>query len=178
VGEGIPERSRGILGVAETGEAYGANAILFYTASACPNNWEADVQPLEWIRLAPTAAVFVMLAICGGCQKKPSPVATPADVAAAQQEARHEIDQAQVEARKDIKSAAKIMGVDSKEMARARITGAFDIAMAHADGDHKVSIEKCMTLEPSAQQSCKDKADSDYQSAVAKAKAFRVSQQQ
>jgi hypothetical protein len=35
-----------------------------------------------------------------------------------------------------------------------------------------------MTLEPSAQQSCKDQADIDYQSAVAKAKAIRVSQQQ
>jgi len=46
--------------------------------------------------------------------------------------------------------------------ARARVTGAFDIAMAHADGDHKVAIEKCMTLEPLAQQSCKDKADIGY----------------
>jgi hypothetical protein len=139
--------------------------------------WEADVKPQEWIRLAPTAAVLVMLGICG-CHQKPSPVVTPADVAAAQQGAQHEIEQAQVEARKDVKSAAKVMGVDSKDVARARVTGAFDIAMAHADGDHKVAIEKCMTLEPSAQQSCKDKADIDYQSAVAKAKAIRVSQQQ
>jgi hypothetical protein len=136
------------------------------------------VQPQKWIRLAPTAAVFVMLGICGGCHHKPSPVATPADVAAAQQEAQHEVAQAQVEARKDVKSAAKVMGVDSKDVARARVTGAFDIAMAHADGDHKVAIEKCMTLEPSAQQSCKDKADIDYQSAVAKAKAIRASHQQ
>ena len=52
------------------------------------------------------------------------------------------------------------------------------IAMAHADGDHKVAIETCMTLESSAQQPCKDKADVDYQSVVAKAKAIRVAQQQ
>jgi len=136
------------------------------------------VQPQEWIRLAPTAAVLVMLGICGGCHRKPTPVATPADVAAAQQEAQHEVEQAQVEARKDVKSAAKIMGVDSKDVARAKVTGAFDIAMAHADGDHKVAIERCMTLQPAAQQPCKDQTEADYQSAVAKAKADRAAQQQ
>ncbi|HXC10213.1 MAG TPA: hypothetical protein VNV61_14875 [Steroidobacteraceae bacterium] len=136
------------------------------------------MQPQEWIRLAPTAAVFVMMAICGGCHKKAPPVVTPADIAAAQQEAQHEVEQAKAEAKKDVKSAAKVMGVDSKDVARARVTGAFDIAMAHADGDHKVAIEKCMTLEPPAQQPCKDQAEIDYQSAVAKAKAIRVSQQQ
>ena len=141
------------------------------------SNWEKDVQPQQWSRPATTAALLVVLGICGGCRQKPSPVATPADVAAAQQEAQREVEQAQVEARKDVKSAAKIMGVDSKDVARAKITGAFDIEMAHAEGDHKVASEKCMTQEPSAQQACKDKADGDYQSAVAKAKAFRVSQQ-
>jgi len=50
--------------------------------------------------------------------------------------------------------------------------------MAHADGDHKVALETCMTLAPAAQQPCKDTADIAYQSAVAKAKALRVSQQQ
>ncbi len=116
-----------------------------------------------------------MLGIIGGCHQKPSPVATPADVEATQQEAQHEVKQAQAEARKDVKSAAKVMGMDSKDVARARVTGAFDIAMVHADGDHKVSLAKCMTLEPSVQQACKDKADIDYQSAVAKAKAIRDS---
>jgi hypothetical protein len=118
-----------------------------------------------------------MLGILGGCHQKAPPVATPADVAAAQQEAQHEIEQAKLEARKDIKSETKIMGADSKDVSRARVTGAFDIAMAHADGDHKVAIEKCLTLEPAAQQSCKDNAEVDYQSAVAKAKADRASQQ-
>jgi hypothetical protein len=138
---------------------------------------EADVQLQEWIRLAPMAAVFVVLGICGGCQRRPAPMATPADVAAAQQEAQHEVDQARIEARKDVKSVTKITGGDSKDVARAKITGAFDIAMAHADGDHKVAIARCLILEPSAQPSCEDQADSDYQTTVAKAKAIRLSQQ-
>jgi hypothetical protein len=125
------------------------------------------------------ALVFVLvLGFLSGCHRKaPPPTATPADVAAAQQEARHEVEQAQIEARKDIKSETKIMGPDSKGVAHAKVTGAFDVAMARADGDHKVALEKCLMLEPSAQQPCKDNAEIDYQSAVAKAKANRASQQ-
>jgi hypothetical protein len=139
--------------------------------------WEADMQPQEWFRLQAAAALFVMLGICSGCHQKPAPVSTAADVAAAQQEAQREIDQAKVEAKNDVRSATKIMGPESKDVARARVTGAFDIAMARIDGDHKVATEKCMTLPPPAQQPCKDKVDIDYQSAVAKAKAVRDSQQ-
>jgi hypothetical protein len=141
-------------------------------------NREVDVQYKKWIQLASAATLVVMLGTLDGCHQKTSSVATPADVASAQQEAQREVEQAQIEAKKDIKSEAKIMGADSKDVARARVTGAFDVAMARADGDHKVAIEKCMTLEPSAQQSCKDQADVDYQSAAAKAKANRASQQQ
>ena len=131
--------------------------------------------PLTFIRLASTTAVFAMLAVCGGCQKKPAPVAVP-DVAAAQLEAQREVAKAKLEAKNGVKSAVKIMGADSKDVARAKITGAFDIAMTRADGNHKVANEKCMTLEQSAQQACKDKADADYQTAVSQAKAVRDSQ--
>jgi hypothetical protein len=119
--------------------------------------------------------LLATLGLCGGCHQAKSPVATPADVAAAQAEAQLEVDQAKVEARKDVKSAAKVSG---KDVAQARVTGAFDIAMAHADGDRKVAMEQCLTLQPSAQQPCKDHAEADYQAAAASAKAIRVSQQQ
>ena len=129
---------------------------------------------LFWLLAAP---VLTTLGLCGGCHQAKSPAATPADVATAQAEAQREVEQAQVEARKDVKSAAKVGG-NSRDVALARVTGAFDIAMAHADGDRKVAMEKCMTLQPSAQQACKDQADADYQTAAASAKAIRVSQQQ
>ena len=100
---------------------------------------------LPVFRLAPTAAMLAILGVCGGCQKKPAPVAVP-DVAAAQLEAQQEVAKAKAEARNGIKSATKIMGPDSKDVARAKITGAFDIAMTRADGNHKVADEKCLTL--------------------------------
>jgi Tfp pilus assembly major pilin PilA len=131
----------------------------------------------KWIQLASAAGVVVILGVLGGCHQKAPPAATAADVAAAQQEAQHEVEQAKLEAKKDIKSETKIMGADSTGVARARVTGAFDVAMAHADGDRKVAIQKCLMLEPSAQQPCKDNAEADYQSAVAKAKANRASPQ-
>jgi hypothetical protein len=135
------------------------------------------VRHQKWIQPASTAAVMIALGVLGGCHRKASPVATPADIAAAQRDAQREVEQAEIEAKKDIKSETKIMGADSKDVARARVTGAFDVAMARADGDHKVANLKCMTLEPAAQPPCKDQADVDYQSAVAKAKANRASQQ-
>jgi hypothetical protein len=134
------------------------------------------VRQHRWFRplLVP---VLATLGLCAGCHQTKSPVVTAADVAAAQSEAQREVEQARVEARKDVKSAAKV-GTNSRDVALARVTGTFDIAMAHADGDHKVATEKCMTLQPPAQQSCKDQADADYQTAAASAKAIRVSQQQ
>jgi hypothetical protein len=128
-------------------------------------------------RLAGLGAAFLLCATFAGCQKA-KPVATAADIAAAQADAQKEIDQAHAEAKKDVKNAAKLAGSDSNDVARARVTGSFDIAMANADGAHRVATEQCLTLPPSQQQPCKDRADADYQSAAANAKALRTAQLQ
>jgi hypothetical protein len=119
----------------------------------------------------------MLLALCG-CHRSKTHVVTEADVAAAQEEAQKELAQAKVEAKKDVKSASKVAGADSREAAQARVTGAFDIAMAEADGAHNVAIAKCQLLPPADQQACKDKADAEYQTAAANAKALRVTKQQ
>ena len=132
----------------------------------------------EVFRRVAAAGVAVMIgATLGGCHKA-QPLASATDVAAAQADAQKEIDQAHAEAKKDVKSAAKVAGADSKDVALARVTGSFDIAMANADGAHKVAVERCMTLPPAEQQPCKDRADADYQTAAANAKAMRIAQMQ
>jgi hypothetical protein len=126
------------------------------------------------------AAVSAALMICvafAGCQKA-KPVVTAADIATVQADAQKEIEQAHTEAQKDVKNAAKHAGGDSKEIARAKVTGRFDIVMANADGAHKVALEQCLTLAQPEQQPCKDRADADYQTAAANAKAERVAQLQ
>jgi hypothetical protein len=125
--------------------------------------------------LAPVSAALLATLLCG-CHK--TPLATQADVAAAQDDARKEVEQARAEARKDVKSAVKVSGAtggDGKNVAVARVTGTFDIAMAQAEGDHKVAIVKCMTLDLALQQPCKAQADAQFQSATAQAKAMRGS---
>jgi hypothetical protein len=127
--------------------------------------------------LAGLGAALMLCATFVGCQKA-KPVPTAADIAAAQADAQKEIDQAHVEAKKDVKNAAKLAGGESKDVALAKVTGSFDIAMANADGAHTVALERCLTLPPTEQQVCKDRADADYQTAAANAKAERVAQLQ
>jgi hypothetical protein len=129
------------------------------------------------LRLAGVGAAMMLCAVFAGCQKA-KPVATAADIAAAQADAQKEIQQAHAEAKKDVKNAAKLAGGDSKDVALARVTGSFDIAMANADGAHKVALEQCLTRPPPEQQPCKDRADADYKAAAANAKAERVAQLQ
>lgn len=128
-------------------------------------------------RLIGLGAALTLCMTFAGCQKA-KPVATAADIAAAQADAQKEIAQAHVEAKKDAKNAAKLAGSDSKDVAQARATGSFDIAMANADGAHKIALEQCLTLAPPEQQPCKDHADADYQTAAANAKAERVARLQ
>jgi hypothetical protein len=132
------------------------------------------------VRLAKTALTgALLLMFVAGCHRKPpAPQATHSDVEATQQEARHEVDQARIEASKDVKSALKTMGADSKNVVAAKLTGAYDIAMAQADGDHKVALEKCLALPPQQQQSCTAQADLDYATAKTNAKASRASRPQ
>lgn len=127
-------------------------------------------------RAATWGAVLLGVMVFAGCHRQKTPTPTAADLAATQAEAQQEVGEAHAEAKKDVKSAAKLAGDDSKNVAVARATGAFDIAMAHADGAHKVAVEQCLMLAKDAQQVCKDRADADYQSAAASAKAMRVTQ--
>lgn len=129
----------------------------------------------EVTRCLAALGAVVLCATFAGCHKA-KPTATAADVATAQADAQKEIDQAHAEAKKDVKNASKLAGADSKDVEVARVTGSFDIAMANADGAHKVAVERCLTLPAAEQQPCKDRADADYQTAAANAKAMRITQ--
>jgi hypothetical protein len=111
--------------------------------------------------------------VASGCHRHQAHVVTEADVAAAEQDARREVQQAQAEARKDVHSASKVSGGDERTVAQARVTGQFDIAMAKADGDHKVALERCQLADPQTRAGCTAKADADYSAAVAQAKTLR-----
>jgi hypothetical protein len=132
------------------------------------------LQPLKLQKIG--VAGIAALALIAGCHSGKTHPPTAQDIEAAKQDAEREVEQARAEAAKDIKSAAKISG-SSKGVAQAKAEGAYDIAMVKADGDHKVATEKCLTLQASMQQACKDQADADFETAKATAKASRLARQ-
>ena len=129
-------------------------------------------RPLHLV-VVPALAV-ALLTLLSGCHRNHEHIVTQADVAAAQDDARKELDQARVEARKDVRNAVKETGGEAKNVSAARVTGTFDIAMAQADGEHKIALTKCLTLDLAAQEPCKQQADAAFQAATSQAKAARV----
>jgi hypothetical protein len=102
------------------------------------------------------AAALVVMA---GCNNAKSPDTAAHDIAAADQSAAAKVADAQRDAQKDMSADA------------------YNVAIAQADGDHKVAIQKCETLQGHDQQVCKDRADADYDAAKANAKAAKVASQ-
>jgi hypothetical protein len=102
------------------------------------------------------AGVATLMAMAG-CNNAKSPDTAARDMAAADRHAAKEVREARREQQKD-------MSMD-----------AYDVTVAQLDGDHKIAIQQCDTLQGRDQQACKDKADADYEAAKANAKATRVS---
>jgi hypothetical protein len=99
------------------------------------------------------------LMLLAGCNNPKSPETAAKDIAAANRSAGEEVAKARREEQKDANS-------DN-----------YDVAIAQADGNHKVAIQKCETLQGDDQKACKDKADADYEAEKANAKATKVAQQ-
>jgi hypothetical protein len=101
---------------------------------------------------------LVALGSLTACNNAKSPDAAARDVAAANDAAANKVADAQRDAQKDMSADA------------------YKVALAKADGDHQVAIQKCDTLQGHDQQVCKDQADADYEAAKANAKAAKVAQ--
>jgi hypothetical protein len=100
----------------------------------------------------------VALGSLTACDSAKSPDTAARDIAAANDSAANKIADAQRDAQKDMSSDA------------------YKVALAKADGDHQVTIQKCETMQGHDQQVCKDRADADYEAAKANAKAAKVAQ--
>jgi hypothetical protein len=98
------------------------------------------------------------LVLASGCNKAKSPDAAANDIAAANKSAHEEVADARRDQQKDMSSDT------------------YQVAAAKADGEHKISIQKCETLEGHDQKVCKDQADADYDAAKANAKAAKAAQ--
>jgi hypothetical protein len=121
------------------------------------------------------AAVFAV-ALVSGCNNPKSPDAVANDVSAAQAKRAAEVADAKQDAAKDANKAEAKVDDKTVDLNNANAKGAYDVAMAQADGDHKVATQKCDAIGGDAQKACKDQADAKYDLAKANAKAMLAAQ--
>ena len=123
------------------------------------------------------AAVLAGAAL-GGCNNAKSPDTVSKDVADAQAKRASEVANARQDAAKDETKAEAKVDDKTADLNNTNAKGAYDVAMAQADGDHKVALQRCDGLAGDTQKACKDQADAKYDLAKANAKAMLASQKQ
>ena|ERR1700694_5222304 len=121
------------------------------------------------------ALSVLTVAVLAGCNSAKSPDVVANDVAAEQQKAATNVAEVRKDASKDNAAATDKVDEKSKDLNNVEATGAYDVALARAEGNHKVALEKCTAARGDAQSKCKDMADADYNAAKANAKAAEVS---
>jgi hypothetical protein len=123
-----------------------------------------------------SAVGILALVLLGGCDKPKSPQAVANDVSTDQQKAAKEVAEAQTDASKDISTAAAKVDEKKRDLNNVSASAGYDVAIAKADGNHKIALDKCSALSGDAQKKCKGQADADYEAAKANAKVAEVSQ--
>ncbi len=103
-----------------------------------------------------TLATLGCFALLGGCNDAKSPAEVQNNVAEAQQ------------------SANKDVAGEIKDARKSTSDNVYDVAIARAEGDHKVATEKCESLNGDAQTACKDQADAALKLDRANAEAEHV----
>lgn len=121
----------------------------------------------------PLAAMLALVLV--GCERSEPPSSVASDVHAAEQKEQSKTERALENASQDAGKAQQ--RVEDKAADRDDIAAkdAYKVAMAKADGEHDVAIQRCKELSGDAQSRCKRQADADYDATKADAKALEVS---
>jgi hypothetical protein len=127
-------------------------------------------------KLTLTLVAVLTAAAISGCNNAKSPDAVQKDVAEAQAKRAQEVANARQDAAKDEGKAEAKVDDKTVDLNNANAKGAYDVAMAQADGDHKVALQRCDGLAGDPQKACKDQADAKYDLAKANAKAMLAAQ--
>ena len=129
-------------------------------------------------KLLVSMVALLAVAAAPGCNNAKSPDSVANDVASAQAKRASEVADAKQDAAKDANKAEAKVNDKTNDLDNTNAKGAYDVAMAQADGDHKVATQKCEALSGDAQKACKDQADARYDLAKANAKAMLAAQKQ
>jgi len=101
--------------------------------------------------------VALLLLTCG-CNDAKSPDVAEKNLATVTQAADNQVADAQSKLQQDTTNDA------------------YEVAVARADGDHKIEIQKCDALQGREQKDCKERADASYDLAKDQAKAIKSGQ--
>ena len=124
---------------------------------------------MKYISLLALLAVTLSTA---ACNKAESPSEVQKDVAVSTEKAASETTEARATAANKINDKVQDLGKSEQGVATAVREGAYEVAIAQADGEHKIAIQKCEALSGAQQSACKDRADADYK--LAKETATRT----
>src|SRR5450432_3969836 len=102
------------------------------------------------MRTTLTIAALALTAVLAGCNKAESPQKVEKDVSSQQKD----LDKALNNAGDKVASA-------DKDVLSAQAQGNYDVAVTAAEGEHKVTLEKCEAMNGTAQKTCKEKADAN-----------------
>jgi hypothetical protein len=116
------------------------------------------------------AAAFAL----SSCDHAKSAAQVATDTSAAEQKSAKETAEAERTAADKEANARNSVRKDEGELAHETAVQNQDIAEKEADGAHRVALARCEAMSGSAQQSCKDQADAQYEVAEAKAKLARA----
>ena len=112
------------------------------------------------------------------CNQSKSPDQVAAEVAKAQDKANMELARAEQHADKDVAKAAGKVDDKLTDLNNDAATDAYKVAVARADGDHKVALAQCDSMSGDAQKACRNQADANYDTAKANAKTLEQAQKQ
>ncbi len=126
------------------------------------------------MRLALSSALLACALLgLSACNKAESPDKVQADVAKAQSEAAEANAKAN-EIQKQVEAEAAKDRADAQVKAADKSVGAIvDAAVTQAEGETKVALAKCESLEGDAQKACKDQANAHMDAVRNKAKAAK-----
>jgi len=120
-----------------------------------------------------TLAAIAMIALAS-CHKAEPPATVEHDLAQARDAAADQEAKAYAKAADTVNSTNQNMSIETQKADEKTANAAYDVAVAKADGGHKIAIAKCEALAGNAQKSCMDQADAARDMAKAEAQAAKA----
>jgi hypothetical protein len=114
--------------------------------------------------------VFAVLALAG-CNQSKSPEDVSKDVAKAEQKANIEVTKSEERAQNALDKSYEKVNEQEIKFNNDAAHQAYNVAIAKADGNRKVDLATCESQSGDAQKACKEKAEADYKTARADARA-------